>query len=175
FFMSIVGQIGASLEIPRDVLLMQYNTSYSAARAAMLEGWRMFQMRRWWLVQQFCQPHYQLWFDEAVARGRIPGITNYADPKRRAAYTQAVWIGPARGAMDEGQEATAAKTRIEAGLSNESIEVPQMTGEAWLTVYRQRLRERRRRERDGMVLGPAPGQAAEPNQPGRDANNPENP
>lgn len=182
FFMSVVGQIGAALEIPRDVLLMQYNTSYSAARAAMLEGWRMFQMRRWWLVQQFCQPHYQLWFDELVARGRIPGITNYADPKRRAAYTQAVWIGPARGSMDEGQEANAAKTRIESGLSNESIEVPQMTGESWLTVYRQRLRERRRRERDGMVLGPSPGQAAAPGssgqnpaQPGERQSNPDNP
>lgn len=161
FFLSVVRQIGAALEIPMDELLLNYQASYSAARAAMLQAWRMYSMRRWWLVQQFCQPWYELWFDEAVARGRIQ-VTDYADPLRRAAYTQAIWIGPARGAMDENQEATAAKTRIEAGLSNESIEIPQMMGESRSSVYRQRRREIKERQADGTMLGPSPGQAAAP-------------
>lgn len=162
FFLSIVRQIGAALEVPVDELLLSYQSSYSAARAAMLQAWRYYTMRRWWLVQQFCQPLYELWFDEAVARGRIP-VTDYAtDPVRRAAYTRAMWIGPARGAMDETQEANAAATRIEKGLSNEMIEVAQSQGEAWTSVYRQRKRELERRQKDGMLTGPAPGQAAAP-------------
>lgn len=167
FFMAIVRQIGATTEIPVDELLLSYQSSYSAARAAMLQAWRFYVMRRWWLVQQFCQPHYTLWFDEAVALGRIK-VSNYSDPARRRAYTQSIWIGPARGAMDETQEANAAKTRIEAGLSNETIETAAMMGENWRTVYRQRNRELKRRRLDGNVLGPAPGQAAQPTgQPGK--------
>lgn len=159
FFLSIVRQIGAALEIPVDELLLQYQSSYSAARAAMLQAWRFYSMRRWWLVQQFCQPWYQLWFDEAVARGRI-AVKDYADPRRRAAYTKAVWVGPARGAMDETQEANAARSRIDGGLSNEAIEIAQMIGEPRSVVYAQRKREIEQRRKDGMLLGPAPGAAA---------------
>jgi lambda family phage portal protein len=169
FFMSIVRQIGAALEIPVDELLLSYQSSYSAARAAMLQAWRYYSMRRWWLVQQFCQPLYELWFDEAVARGRIP-VTDYNDPLRRAAYTRALWIGPARGAMDETQEARAAQTRIDAGLSNEAIEIPQMHGESRDSVYRQRKRELDQRKKDGTMLAPAPGQGAAA--PGADAERP---
>lgn len=163
FFTAIVTQIGAALEQPIDELLLRYNSSYSAARAAMLQAWRFYTSRRWTLVQQFCQPHYCLWFQEAVARGRIKA-TNFSDPTRRAAYTQAIWIGPARGAMDEKQEAEAAKTRIDAGVSNETIETLQLMGEPWTRVYQQRLREIKRRKADGAELGPAPGQAAQPGQ-----------
>lgn len=161
FFLAMVTQIGAALELPIDELLLRYNSSYSAARAAMLQAWRFYTMRRWWLVQQFCQPHYALWFQEAVARGRIPA-TNFSDPIRRAAYTQAIWVGPARGAMDETQEATAAGKRIDIGVSNETIETMQLMGEPWLGVYQQRLRELKRRRADGTQLAPAPGQAAPP-------------
>lgn len=175
FFLSIVRQIGAALEIPLDELLLNYQASYSAARAAMLQAWRFYSMRRWWLVQQFCQPWYQLWFDEAVARGRIP-VENYADPMRRAAYTSAMWIGPARGAMDEGQEVKAAQNRVDAGFSNETIEIAQMVGEPRSAVYAQRKREVKQRQADGMMTGPAPGQQASPvGNSGGDAPNPANP
>jgi lambda family phage portal protein len=140
FFTALVKQIGACLELPVDELLLSYQASYSAARAAMLQAWRFYTMRRWWLVQQFCAPLRALWFDEAVARGRIP-VVDYSDPVRRAAYVAAIWVGPARGAMDEDKEADAAKKRIEAGLSNETIETAALTGEDWKSVQATRQRE----------------------------------
>jgi lambda family phage portal protein len=140
FFMAVMKQIGAALELPVDELLLHYQSSYSAARAAMLQAWRFYTMRRWWLVQQFCAPARALWLDEAVARGRIP-VTDYADPVRRAAYGCAIWVGPARGAMDEEKEANAAKTRIEIGVSNRAIECASMTGEDLGSVDAQRRRE----------------------------------
>jgi lambda family phage portal protein len=163
FFVSIVRQIGAAIEVPIDELLLNYQASYSAARAAMLQAWRFYSMRRWWLVQQFCAPHYRLWFDEAVARGRIP-VVDYADPQRRAAYHAAIWIGPARGAMQEADEVTAARARVEAGFSNETIETAQMMGENWSSVYRQRRRELTRRRTDGTMLTPQPGAQSPGNQ-----------
>lgn len=148
FFMAVVKQIGAALELPVDELLLHYQSSYSAARAAMLQAWRFYIARRWALTQQFCQPVYGLHIDEEVASGRL-SLPGYSDPIRRRAYTRALWIGPARGAMDEEKEASAAKTRIEIGVSNESIETAAMAGEDWGTVHAQRQRELLERRKVG--------------------------
>ncbi|HCF6085923.1 TPA: phage portal protein, partial [Pseudomonas aeruginosa] len=121
FFMAVVKEIGAALEIPADEVLLHYSTSYSAARAAMLQAWRFYSLRRWWLTCDFCQPSRELVIDEAVARGLID-LPGYHDPIKRRAYCQALWIGPARGAIDELKEANAAGKRIEYGLSNETLE-----------------------------------------------------
>lgn len=155
FFLAILKQIGAALEIPLDVLLLQFNSSYSAARAAMLEAWRMFMCRRWQLTQQFCQPIYGLHLDEEVASGRLV-LPGYGEPARRHAWSRAIWVGPARGSMDEDKEARAAKTRIDIGVSNEAAETAAMTGEDWNTTYAQRLREINRRKQDGTWFPPTP-------------------
>lgn len=151
FFMAVTKQIGAALELPVDELLLHYQSSYSAARAAMLQAWRFYTMRRWFLAQQFCQPIYELWLDLEVASGRM-ALPGYGDPMRRIAYSRALWIGPSRGSMDEEKEASAAKTRIEIGVSNEAIETAQMTGEDWEDVYEQRLEEVNRRKADGTWI-----------------------
>lgn len=154
FFTSVVKQIGAALELPVDELLLSYQASYSAARAAMLQAWRFYLQRRWALTQQFCQPIYGLFLDEEVASGRL-SLPGYVDPVKRNAYSRAMWIGPARGSMDELKEAKAARERIDAGLSNEAIETAAMTGEDRDAVYAQRLREINQRKRDGTYADPA--------------------
>lgn len=153
FFVAVVKQIGAALELPLDELLLAYTASYSAARAAMLQAWRFYTTRRWLLTQQLCQPMYGLFLDEEVATGRIQ-LPGYGDPIRRHAYSKALWIGPARGAMDELKEAQAAKTRIEAGVSNEAIETAAMQGEDWDSVHAQRAREVRVRKAAGTWIPP---------------------
>lgn len=150
FFMAVVKEIGAALELPADELLLHYNTSYSAARAAMLQAWRFYSLRRYWLTCDFCQPSRELIIDEAVARGMIE-LPGYSDPIKRRAYVQALWIGPARGAIDELKEAKAAKARIDAGVSNETLETAAMTGEPWAMVINQRAREMAQRKAFGLT------------------------
>ena len=48
FLRAICEQVGAALEIPADLLLKSFNSSYSASRAALLEAWKAFKMRREW-------------------------------------------------------------------------------------------------------------------------------
>ncbi|MCJ8168641.1 phage portal protein [Atopomonas sediminilitoris] len=168
FFMAVVKEIGAALELPLEELLLHYNSSYSAARAAMLQAWRYYSLRRWWLTCDFCQPSRELIIDEAVARGLID-LPGYADPAKRRAYCQALWIGPARGAIDELKEAKAARERIDIGVSNETLETAAMTGEPWQQVYRQRVREVQQRRADGLQRTDTP-----PAVPAS-ANNPDSP
>ncbi|MDM1697100.1 phage portal protein [Thiopseudomonas alkaliphila] len=153
FFVSVVKQIGAALEIPMEELLLHYDSSYSAARAAMLQAWRYYSVRRYWLVSDFCQPSRALIIDEAVARGMID-LPGYSDPAKRRAYLNALWIGPARGAIDELKEANAAGKRIDIGVSNESMEAAAMSGEPWADIYAQRLIEINRRKADGIYTVP---------------------
>lgn len=161
FFVAVVKQIGAALELPFEELLLHYNSSYSAARAAMLQAWRFYSLRRWWLTCDFCQPSRELVIDEAVARGLIH-LPGYQDPAKRRAYTQALWIGPARGAIDELKEANAAGRRIEIGVSNETLETAAMTGEPWQLVFRQRLREVTQRREHNLHFLPKGATPEEP-------------
>lgn len=59
FVVAICRQIGAALELPYELLVKHFTASYSASRAALLEAWKMFRMRREWMVLSFCQPVYE--------------------------------------------------------------------------------------------------------------------
>jgi len=120
--------IGAGLEIPPEVMMKQFTTSYSAARGALNEFWRTCSMQRDWFTDDFCQPVYEEWFAEAVARGRIHALGFFTDPARRKAYTACAWNGPARTNLNPVQEVDAAIKRVDAGFSTAQEETAQMTG-----------------------------------------------
>lgn len=126
FVRSFCKYIGSALELPVEILLMEFTASYSASRGALLQAWKAFRMRRSWFAKDFCQPVYELWFAEAVSKGRInaPGFFN--NPILRNAYVRSTWNGPAPGQLDPVKEVQAASLRIDAGLSTrerESIEI----------------------------------------------------
>ena len=104
FFKVICKEIGAALEIPYDTLLKEFNQSYSASRAAIMEAWEAFKMRRRWLVDMLCQPVYEIWLAEAVALGRINAPGFFMDPAIRAAWCKAQWLGPVQGQLDPIKE-----------------------------------------------------------------------
>ena len=128
FVVAICRQIGAALEIPYELLVKNFNASYSASRGALLEAWKMFKMYRTWLANDFCQPIYEEWFAEAVAKGRIPAPGFFSDPIRRKAFTGAEWNGPAQGLLNPVQEVTAAEKRVQNGFSTRGREAMEMNG-----------------------------------------------
>lgn len=128
FIRAMCEQVGACLEIPADLLLMSFNASYSASRAALLEAWKAFKMRREWLADDFCRPVYELWLTEAVARGRISAPGFLTDPIIRQAYLGSEWIGPSQGQLDPTKEVQAAVAAIENGLSTREAEAVKLNG-----------------------------------------------
>ena len=115
FIESMATQVGAALEIPKDLLLKQFNSSYSASRAALMEAWKSFRMRRSWLVNDFCRPVWELFISEAVASGRLDAPDFLTDPVARAAYLGCEWIGPSQGQLDPVKEINAELSAIGAG------------------------------------------------------------
>ena len=141
FLRAICEQVGAALEIPADLLLKSFNSSYSASRAALLEAWKAFKMRREWFVADFCAPIYEIWMAEAVARGRIDAPGFFTDPAIRAAYLGAEWIGPSQGQLDPTKEITAEILAIGEGITTREQATIRLNGGQWDANVDQLARE----------------------------------
>ncbi len=131
FTKSVTRQVGASLEQPSDVLLKEFNSSYSASRGALLEAWEAFKMKRAWFTDGFCQPIYEMWLTEAVARGRIRAPGFFTNPLIRAAWCGAKWIGPVQGSLDPLKEAKAAILMVDRGIKTYAEVTRELSGGDW--------------------------------------------
>lgn len=141
FIAAMATQVGAALEIPRDLLLKEFNSSYSASRAALMEAWKAFRMRRAWLVSDFCRPVWELFVSEAVARGRLEAPGFFADPAVRAAYLGCEWIGPSQGQLDPTKEINAELAAIGAGITTREAAAVRINGSDWDENVRRLARE----------------------------------
>ena len=141
FTLAVIKQIGASLEIPYEVLLMAFTNNYSASRAAILEFFKVIKMYRAWFVADFCKPIYEEWLSEAVAKGRIKAPGFFADPIIKDAYCSAEWNGPSAGQLDPKKEVEAAELRVQCGFSTRERETTELTGTDFYKNVKQRKRE----------------------------------
>ena len=147
FVNAVCKQIGAALEIPADLLLKAFNASYSASRAALLEAWKAFKMRREWFIDDFCKPIYEIWLYEAVARGRIPAPGFFGDARIRAAWTRSGWTGPSQGQLDPVKEIQAEQLACENGYSTRTASAIRLNGSSFednieqLKIENAQLRE----------------------------------
>lgn len=147
FVNNILRQIGTSLEIPFEVLIGHFQSSYSASRAAILAAWQVFLTRRQWLIEHFCQPIYEEWLTEAVIKGRIELDGFLDDPARKAAWSQADFFGPSMPQIDPTKEVKAAKDRVDSGFSTMAYETAQLTGENFDEISKVRKREEKSRDK----------------------------
>ena len=153
FVRSFCTQIGAALEIPRDVLLKDFGNNYSASRGALLEFWKMVRMRREWLAWDFCQPIYEEFLAEAVALGRLKAPGFFTDPLLRRAYAGAEWHGPTTGQLDPLKEVNAAEKRLNLRISTLEREAAEINGSDWAENIRQREQELRMMQAEPTVGG----------------------
>ncbi len=120
--------IGAALEVPSELLLKQFKASYSASKAALEEAWKAFRMKRIWLANDFCQPVYEMWLVEAIAKGRIKAPGFYLDAAIRNAWCGCEWNGPSQGVLDPLKEINAAAKRVALGVSTRERETMEING-----------------------------------------------
>lgn len=143
FIRTFATLIGAALEIPQEVLLRHFSSSYSAARGALLMAWQHFNTRRAWLASRKCQPVYEAVLTDAIAAGRLKAPGFLDDPFARQAWAGSEWIGDAPPIIDENKAVTAAVDRVAGGFSTRKRETAQLTGQDYDHVRRQRAKEAR--------------------------------
>lgn len=180
FTTSCMRQIGMAIGMPYEVLVMHFQSSYSAARGALLLAWRTFLGWRAFISTDLCQPAYELWLADEVAEGRIFAPGFFADEVVRAAWCGAQWVGDGPGSIDPEKEVRAAKDRIDLGTSTLEAESLLHDGVDWETKHRQRIKEAAARKAAGFGMAPAaaapaaPGGVVDPEDP-EDAADPEDP
>lgn len=169
FVNAVLRYISTGLNMPYELLMKDFSqTNYSSARAALLEAWRFFNARRQWFATYWANPVYELWLEEAAARGEVDAPDFY---ENRAAYCACVWVGPGRGWVDPMKEAQASGERIRNNVSTLERECAEQ-GLDYEEVLEQRAREEKRARELGL-----PGAAASAPKPAAPtaANDNENP
>lgn len=161
FEQSLLRYIAASLNVSYEELARDYSkTNYSSARAAMATTYRFMQSRKRIVADTFASSVYRLWLEEAISQDKIKSFPAseaaklYTDGHLNLmfdALTSCVWIGAARGQIDELKETQAAVLRIKFGLSTHEDELSRM-GKDWRQVYSQLEREAKERDARKIVL-----------------------
>jgi lambda family phage portal protein len=151
FTTSLAKYVGAALEIPVEILVKNFSSSYSASRAALLEAWKAFRMKRAWMAADLCQPVYEMFLTEAIGSGRLKAPGFFLDPLIRTAYCGAQWNGPAQGMIDPVKEVNAAEKRIHAGISTRQRETIEMTGGDFDNNIAQLARENQLMKAAGLL------------------------
>lgn len=123
--------IAAALGIPYEVLMKNFQSSYSATKGAQNEARKFFNIEKGWLANRWCQPFYEEWLTDEILAGRIvaPGFFDSIAIKR--AWCRSQWIGETSGSVDEMAELNASEKRIQLGYSTRQAETAQMTGQDW--------------------------------------------
>ncbi len=118
----ILSSIAWSIEMPPEVLLENFDKSFSAAQAANAEYRLYLDKVRPVFGANFCAPIYRSWLIAEVLHRRIeaPGLLEaWRDPKRydeTAAWTASDWSGQVKAHVDPVKVTNAYIMQIEAGL-----------------------------------------------------------
>lgn len=160
FILGMLRQCGMALGIPYEVLIKQYHQSYSASKAALLDAWQRFRYMRVWLSRSFCQPVYETWLAEAVARGRIEAPGFFTDVRKRWAYTRAAWHGDSMGSINPKDEIAGYKEAINERLMTREQAEWLLFGTDFNQTLPQKEDEHKKLKGKGMLPNPSPGAAA---------------
>jgi len=142
FVSHFIKQVAAAVNLPFEVLLKNFQSSYSASRAALLQASSEFERRKAAFVRDFCRPIYEQFLLETVGTGRIKA-EGFEDPIKRQAYSQASWYTRTSRILDPQRETNAMILRLQNGLSTYEREVLESTGEDFNDVAEKLAQERK--------------------------------
>ena len=172
FTMAMLRQVGMSLSIPLEMLVKQFNSSYSASKAALLDAGIYFRSVRTWLARSFCQPVYETWLAEAVASGRIAAPGFFADPLLRWAYTRAAWNGDSMGSISPKDEVAAYTAAVDARLMTRERAEWELFGTDFNETFDAKAAEQDRLRAANLLPVPKAGAAAPSDKPAGDTQEP---
>jgi capsid protein len=155
FTISVAKFIGSAVGIPYEVLLKQYNASYSASRAALLDFWRRVRKWRALMIDGMCQPSYEEWLADAIGLSRIERFTgDWEDPYIRKAMTRCIWTGSSAGSLDPQKEVAAADMKVKCGFSTIQRESMELNGSDYRDNIRQSSLEQTEFEDADLIYPP---------------------
>ena len=117
FVDSYLSYVSASRGMPIEVLKMQFGQNYSASRGSLLLFWRIAEIWRKEMADDYLNPVFESWLSEEIAKGTIqaPG---FSDPVLRQAWLDCRWIGAPMPNIDPMRTAKADMLYVEMGAQD---------------------------------------------------------
>lgn len=140
FVDSVSKYLSASLNIPIEVLNMQFGSNFSASRASLKLFWQSINVWRSEIISDFRKPVYEAWMLGEVGTGRLI-LPGYEDPYKRAAWQSAKWNGVGSPSIDPVKEAKAAALRNKEGHSTRDQESKKYNGSEFSSNVKRLKRE----------------------------------
>lgn len=128
FMQTLMEFAGMGLEMPYEILMRHYSSSYSASRGARIDWEKVAKIDRSWFNRKWNQEIYETFLWHMVVMGVIdlPGFLE--DRFTREAWVSAIWTGDAAGLLDPSKEVDAAIKKINEGLSTRTHEAAGLSG-----------------------------------------------
>lgn len=153
FETSLIRNLACALGISYEQLSKDYRqSSYSSARAGMLETWKNMQAIKTEITDTLASHIYRLWLEEAILAGEIKSFPNsdlFYEAMNKDALTNCSWIGASQGQIDELNEGQAAHLRIQGLVSSRQIECAAQ-GRDWDDVLMQAEEEKTQLDEAGL-------------------------
>lgn len=167
FFEAIVQQIGAAIDVPVGVLLLMFNSSYTASKAELETMYLHIRAERAWFADDWNMATYLCFLAEKVARGEysMPGF--FADMEVRAAWSGVNWRGDGKISLNPLQEANGYAVREAHNWQTGEEITAELTGGSFRENIKRRGREHRAIVAEGLPIPVAPGTPAKPGNDGK--------
>lgn len=148
---TILTAAAAAVGVPYEVMMLRFNASFSASRAAVLIAWQTFQRRRYNTAFYFCQPTYENWLAEEIAMGKIRAPGFFTSDEIRRAWSAANWIGDAPPEIDPDKAVDAAIKRMSASITTLEEETMAFNGRSFRQRYKTMVKERQMLAEGGLL------------------------
>lgn len=159
YFDAMCRLICSGIGVPYEVVARNFTGStYSNARAVLLEARRAFKRRQVWLASKLLQPVWEMLLEEAWLRGSFPAPDKMMS--QFAAWTRTHWITPGWGWIDPEKEGNAYETALRLGLTTRAKIVAESDGDDVVPVFRQLSREQKLAVELGIDVSPQRGGAS---------------
>lgn len=114
FWSTVVGNIAASVNMPPELAMLKFGTSFSAMRGVLIMYWRTACIERDEEESDLYNHVWRAWLTGEIAAGRssCPG---WSDPRLRAAWCACSWSGPPMPNIDPSKTMNADKGYVELG------------------------------------------------------------
>ncbi len=162
FFMSLAKQLGAALEMPAEVILLSFESSYTASKAALENFYMLVKRTQAWLSNHWCDPHYLCWLWEQVAKGRykMPGFLDNSE--LRALWSDVRHQGDGKISLNPQQEAKAFEIYQANGWATGEQITAMLFGGDYDANVRKRIGEHQRWVDGGLPVPNAKGGGSAP-------------
>lgn len=162
FFTALAKQLGARLETPVEVVLLAFNSSYTASKAALENFYILIRKVRESLGSHWCTPHYEAWLYEMVARGRydLPGF--FESDELRQLWSDVRHRGDGKISLQPQQEAKALEIYEAHGWKTGAEITAELSGGDFDSNVRTRIGEHQRFVGGGLPVPNAKGGGSAP-------------